>query len=84
MSSNTLLVRSHHTQALQDSEYIYVVLPFCTGGELFSVVSARRGLSEDIARPIFRGLLTGMAFLHNLQICHRYMTRTTYCLKVEG
>lgn len=48
-----------------------MVLPFCTGGELFSAVSASRGLSEDNARPIFRGLLTGMAFLHSLQICHR-------------
>lgn len=58
-------------QALQDDDYIYVVLPFCTRGELFSVVSAHRGLSEDAARPIFRGLLAGIAFLHNLQICHR-------------
>ena len=63
--------RNRRTQALQDNEYIYVVLPFCTGGELFSIVSANRGLSEDTARPIFRGLLAGMAFLHDLQICHR-------------
>lgn len=57
---------------LRDDDYIYVVLPFCNGGELFSVVSATRGLSEDAARPIFRGLLAGMAFLHSLHICHRY------------
>lgn len=60
-----------NTQVLQDAEYVYVVLPFYNGGELFSVVSASRGLSEEAARPIFRGLLAGMAFLHGLQICHR-------------
>lgn len=61
---------------LQDAEYVYVVLPFCNGGELFSVVSANRGLSEEDARPIFRGMLSGMAFLHSLQICHRYSSST--------
>ncbi|CAM9374717.1 unnamed protein product [Hapterophycus canaliculatus] len=58
-------------EVLKDAEYIYVVLPYCHRGELFRVVSANRGLSEDTARPMFRGLLAGMAFLHSLQICHR-------------
>lgn len=58
-------------QVLRDAEYIYVVLPYCHGGELFRVVSVSRGISEERARPMFRGLLDGMAFLHSLQICHR-------------
>ncbi|CAN0068044.1 unnamed protein product, partial [Scytosiphon promiscuus] len=61
-------------QVLRDAEYIYVVLPYCHGGELFRKVSANRRLSEDIARPMFRGLLAGMACLHSLQICHRDMS----------
>lgn len=48
-----------------------MVMPFCAGGELFSVVAERGGLSEDNARHIFRDLLAGMDFLHDLQICHR-------------
>eukprot|EP00903_Cladosiphon_okamuranus_P007070 g6871.t1 len=71
-------------EALQDNAYIYVVLPFCTGGELFSVVSANRGLSENTARPIFRGLLAGMTFLHNLQICHRDMSLENILLADGG
>lgn len=69
------------SQVLRDEEYIYVVLPFCNGGELYNAVSppntglvpaASTGLNEDVARPIIRGLLAGMAFLHGHQICHRY------------
>eukprot|EP00752_Nemacystus_decipiens_P011246 g9995.t1 len=71
-------------EALHDNEYIYVVLPFCTEGELFSVVSTNHRLSEDTARPIFRGLLAGMDFLHNLQICHRDMSLENILLADGG
>ncbi|CAM9989773.1 unnamed protein product [Laminaria digitata] len=71
-------------EVLRDSEYMYVIMPFCTGGELFNVVSERRGLSEDNARHIFRDLLSGMAFLHNLNICHRDMSLENILLDGEG
>ncbi|CAM9501836.1 unnamed protein product [Pylaiella littoralis] len=71
-------------EVLQDDHYIYVVLPFCDGGELFSAVSTTRGLSEDVARPMFRGLLAGMGFLHSLQICHRDMSLENVLLAGDG
>ena len=54
-----------------------MVMPFCARGELFNIVSERRGLSEDSARHIFRDVLSGMDFLHGLRICHRSDTRTS-------
>ncbi|CAB1100776.1 unnamed protein product [Ectocarpus sp. CCAP 1310/34] len=80
-------------EVLRDEEYIYVVLPFCDGGELYSRVShpstglgpaASTGLNEDVARPIIRGLLAGMAFLHGHQICHRDVSLENIVLTVSG
>ncbi|CAM9316217.1 unnamed protein product [Ectocarpus sp. 6 AP-2014] len=80
-------------EVLRDEEYIYVVLPFCNGGELYSAVSppstglvpaASTGLNEDVARPIIRGLLAGMAFLHGHQICHRDVSLENIVLSVTG
>lgn len=56
---------------------IYLVLPFCNGGELFDVVDAQRqfgGLSLEVVRTIFRQLVQGVAFLGRANVCHRDMS----------
>ena len=69
---------------LQDKEYLYSVMPFCGGGDLFGVVldvAERRqanegsegggGMSEPVARYWFRQLLSGLHYLQSLGMCHR-------------
>jgi serine/threonine protein kinase len=50
---------------------IYLVLPHCNSGDLFDYVQQRTRLSEEQARPLFRQLVQGLAFLHAAGICHR-------------
>ena len=72
------------TEVLQDSEYLYSVMPYCRGGDLFGVVlsvAERRqanepsegagGMSEPVARYWFRQLLFGLHYLQSRGICHR-------------
>jgi serine/threonine protein kinase len=52
------------TEVLQDGEFLYSVMPFCSGGDLFGVVvqhaeesGGEGGMSEPVARYWFRQIL---------------------------
>lgn len=72
------------TEVLQDNEYLYSVMPFCRGGDLFGVVlsvaeerqaneelEGAGGMTEPVARYWFRQLLFGLHYLQSKGICHR-------------
>lgn len=59
---------------MRDERRIYIVAPFCNGGELFDVVAERGRLEEDEARPLFRQALRGLLFLKKRGVCHRCAT----------
>ncbi|KAL3777795.1 hypothetical protein HJC23_003568 [Cyclotella cryptica] len=72
------------SEVLQDNEYLYSVMPFCRGGDLFGIVLAAAeerqaneelegagGMSEPVARYWFRQLLFGLHYLQSKGICHR-------------
>ncbi|WOL16622.1 hypothetical protein Cni_G25410 [Canna indica] len=50
---------------------IYLVLEFAKGGELFSCVSARGRLPEEVARQLFHQLLSAVAYAHAHGVFHR-------------
>mmetsp|Transcript_8805 Transcript_8805/g.12512 ORF Transcript_8805/g.12512 Transcript_8805/m.12512 type:complete len:397 (+) Transcript_8805:67-1257(+) len=62
-------------EVLQDDTYLYSVMPYANGGDLFSYVSEGvsedRGLDEPVARYLFKQLLNGLNFLQSKGICHR-------------
>ena len=71
-------------EVLQDHDFLYSVMPFCRGGDLFGVVlevSERRqaneavegagGMQENVARYWFRQLLFGLHYLQSRGVCHR-------------
>lgn len=71
-------------EVLQDREYLYGIMPYCRGGDLFGVVLAvaeerqeneaaegAGGMSEPAARYWFRQLLFGLHHLQTKGICHR-------------
>ena len=62
---------------LRDENNIYMIFPYCRGGELFNVVttSSSRRLSEARAKTIFRDVLVGMSFVHGLDVCHRWVEK---------
>jgi len=63
-------------EVLQDDEYLYSVMPYARGGDLFGyVVNESRGdeggMEEPVARYWFRQILQGLHFLQSKGICHR-------------
>ena len=72
------------TEVLQDNEYLYSIMPYCRGGDLFGIVLSAAeerqaneelegagGMMEPVARYWFRQLLFGLHYLQEKGICHR-------------
>jgi len=66
------------SEVLQDDNYLYSVMPYCRGGDLFSVVvqyaeenNGEFGMPEPVARYWFRQILLGLQHLQEQGVCHR-------------
>lgn len=66
------------SEVLQDDNYLYSVMPYCRGGDLFSVVvqyaeenNGECGMPEPVARFWFRQVLLGLQHLQEQGVCHR-------------
>jgi len=56
----------------QDETYYYIVIEYCSGGELFDRVKNNSdGFSEKEAAGYLRQLLSALSYLHARQIVHR-------------
>ncbi|ORX55822.1 Pkinase-domain-containing protein [Hesseltinella vesiculosa] len=58
-------------QVLQDSLYVYFVMEYMEGGELFQILAEKGRFRENDARCLFYQMATGLAWCHDHQICHR-------------
>ena len=63
---------------------IFLILELASGGELFSKVVDAGYLSEDKARFYIRQLLTGVAYCHAKQLCHRDLKLENLLLDSTG
>lgn len=71
-------------EALEDDKYLYIIMPFCDGGDLFDIIHERgeggdylpannprpAALPEAHARDCFRQMLECANYLHNAGISH--------------
>jgi serine/threonine protein kinase len=56
---------------LSDDTYLYSVMPYCDGGEMFDVIERKKRLTEPEARYCMRHLLSALRCLKNAGVCHR-------------
>lgn len=61
-------------EVLNDGDYLYSIMPYCNGGELFNMLDDRNRFSEPEARYWLKQILRGIQTLQNLGICHRDMS----------
>eukprot|EP00562_Extubocellulus_spinifer_P018914 CAMPEP_0178581244 /NCGR_PEP_ID=MMETSP0697-20121206/23065_1 /TAXON_ID=265572 /ORGANISM="Extubocellulus spinifer, Strain CCMP396" /LENGTH=810 /DNA_ID=CAMNT_0020216851 /DNA_START=331 /DNA_END=2763 /DNA_ORIENTATION=+ len=59
---------------LSDDRYLYSVMPYCDGGELFDRLDVRSKFTEDEARYWMHQILDGLDNLQRAGICHRDMS----------
>mmetsp|Transcript_9765 Transcript_9765/g.17630 ORF Transcript_9765/g.17630 Transcript_9765/m.17630 type:complete len:256 (+) Transcript_9765:671-1438(+) len=55
----------------KDNKYIYLVMPFCSSGELFGYVERNGRFEEPVAKLWFSQLLNALYHLQKHGVCHR-------------
>lgn len=67
--------RSRHvlgiTEIVEGSEDFYIVMPRCSGGELFELITADTDISEAECQDVIRDILLGVDHLHKHGFIHR-------------
>lgn len=54
-----------------DNVYVYFVMPFESGGELFSLIRNSRSLSETLVKFYAGQVVLGVEYLHHCSVIHR-------------
>jgi Serine/threonine protein kinase len=55
----------------EDTSHIYIIMEYCSGGELFTKITTQGSLNEIEARIYMRKMLMAVSHLHSLNIVHR-------------
>ncbi|XP_025077339.1 serine/threonine-protein kinase ULK3-like isoform X2 [Pomacea canaliculata] len=53
-----------------DSKYIYLVMEYCSGGDLSHFIKSKRALPERIVRKFLQQIALAMQFLHDNNVVH--------------
>lgn len=90
---STMQLISHHgghphlldlVDCVEDSMYIYLVLPFCAGGELFEVIENKGPMDEAEARVTFNQLRLALTRLYELGLIHRDLSCENFMLQLSN
>ncbi|CAK86205.1 unnamed protein product (macronuclear) [Paramecium tetraurelia] len=69
------LIRHKHViqlyEIIETKKYIFLVMEFCDGGELFDYIVKHQKLSEIEASKFIQELISGIEYIHKLNIVHR-------------
>ncbi|KAK2577425.1 hypothetical protein KPH14_003532 [Odynerus spinipes] len=58
-------------QVLETETHYFMVIEYCSGGELFDHIVERNRLTESESRKFFRQIVSAVAYLHSLGYAHR-------------
>ena len=58
-------------EVFEEPGKIHLIMEVCTGGELYERLASRERYDEQTASRVTRQMLSAVAYLHSLQICHR-------------
>ncbi|XP_054166356.1 maternal embryonic leucine zipper kinase-like [Oppia nitens] len=73
---NSLKVLRHENiakllQVIETKDEIYLILEYCSGGELFDYLVAKSRLSENETKTIMNDLINALAYIHSNGFAHR-------------
>ena len=55
----------------EDDKNYYLVMEYCTGGELFDRIVSFGHFSERVAAHLMKQILSALNYCHKIKICHR-------------
>ena len=56
---------------IENHDYLYLIMEYCSGGELFQHIVKNRRLKEDEAAKMYQQIISGVEYIHKLGIVHR-------------
>ncbi|KAI0989691.1 hypothetical protein GJ496_007918 [Pomphorhynchus laevis] len=68
----------------QNDNHIFLVLEYCSGGELFEYIVANDRIPEKDARLFFRQILSAVGYIHNSGYAHRDLKPENLLLNENG
>ncbi|CAJ0599631.1 unnamed protein product [Cylicocyclus nassatus] len=58
-------------QFIETEDKYYIIMEYCSGGEMFDYIVRKERLEESEARHFFRQLVQAMAYVHSMGYAHR-------------
>mmetsp|Transcript_19074 Transcript_19074/g.39977 ORF Transcript_19074/g.39977 Transcript_19074/m.39977 type:complete len:496 (+) Transcript_19074:352-1839(+) len=68
---------------MSNESHLFIVMPFCRGGDLCMRVAEVERFTEDVARFYFRQILKGLETLQKAHICHRDLSPENFMILDE-
>jgi 5'-AMP-activated protein kinase, catalytic alpha subunit len=56
---------------IENNDYLYLIMEYCSGGELFQHIVKNRRLKEEEACKMYAQILSGIEYIHKLGVVHR-------------
>ena len=69
--------------AYEGTKHVYIVMDFCSGGELFDRIVERGHYSEKDASEVFRTMVRTIAHCHSLGVMHRDLKPENFVLATK-
>ena len=69
--------------AFEGTKHVYIVMDYCSGGELFDRIVERGHYSEKDASEVFRVMIRTIAHCHNLGVMHRDLKPENFVLATK-
>lgn len=71
-------------ESFETPQHIVFVMEVCGGGDLLTYVRRRRKLKEDVARHLFKQIITGLRYCHSKNVLHRDIKLDNILLTSQG
>ncbi|KAJ8930208.1 hypothetical protein NQ314_017016 [Rhamnusium bicolor] len=69
-------------QVIETETIFFIIMEYCSGGELFDHIVEKNRLSESESRMFFRQIVSAVAYLHSLGYAHRDLKPVSYLKNV--